>query len=78
MAFGFTPTKEEYDTLKTTVLDRLEPPEQTRVQQLLCREELGDQRPSQRLQRIQKLLGVHARQDGQLPLLRELFLQQLP
>ncbi|KAH8039388.1 hypothetical protein HPB51_006408 [Rhipicephalus microplus] len=27
---------------------------------------------------MRQLLGVHARQDGQLPLLRELFLQRLP
>lgn len=69
---------DQYDNLKKAVLERLEAPEQSRLQQLLSREELGDQRPSQLLHRMRQLLGAHARQDGQLPLLRELFLQRLP
>ncbi|XP_049519403.1 uncharacterized protein LOC125943898 [Dermacentor silvarum] len=73
-----TPSEKAYDELKSTVLKRLEVSEQSRLQQLLSHEELGNQRPSQLLHRMRQLLGQQASEERQQPLLRELFLQRLP
>ncbi|XP_037501511.1 uncharacterized protein LOC119375402 [Rhipicephalus sanguineus] len=74
-----SPSSEKaYDELKSTVLKRLEVSEQSRLQQLLSHEELGDKRPSQLLHRMRQLLGQQASEVRQQPLLRELFLQRLP
>ncbi|XP_037520807.1 uncharacterized protein LOC119397453 [Rhipicephalus sanguineus] len=72
------PSEKAYDELKSTVLKRLEVSEQSRLQQLLSHEELGDKRPSQLLHRMRQLLGQQASEQRQQPLLRELFLQRLP
>ncbi|XP_075744383.1 uncharacterized protein LOC142803170 [Rhipicephalus microplus] len=71
-----TPSEKPYDELKGTVLKRLEVSEQSRLQQLLSYEELGDQRHSQ-LHRMRQLLGQQASKERQHLLLRELFLQRL-
>ncbi|XP_037508164.1 uncharacterized protein LOC119383955 [Rhipicephalus sanguineus] len=73
-----TPSDKAYDELKTTVLKRLEVPGQSRLQQLMSHEELGDQRPSQLLDRMSQLLGQQASEERQQPLLHELFLHRLP
>ncbi|XP_037528629.1 uncharacterized protein LOC119405875 [Rhipicephalus sanguineus] len=72
------PSEKAYDELKSTVLKHLEVSEQTRLQQLLSHEELGDKRPSQLLHRMRQMLGQKASEVRQQPLLRELFLQRLP
>ncbi|XP_037272717.1 uncharacterized protein LOC119164596 [Rhipicephalus microplus] len=72
-----TPSEKPYHELKSTVLKRLEVSEQSRLQQFLSHEELGDQRPSQPLHRMRQLLGQQASEERQHPLLRELFLQRL-
>ena len=71
------PDTTPYDTLKRQLIIRTALPEQRRLQQLLSSTELGDQRPTQLLRRMQQLLGDGAvNADGKL--LRELFLQRLP
>ena len=71
------PDTTPYDTLKRQLITRTALPEQRRLQQLLSSTELGDQRPTQLLRRMQQLLGGEmADADGKL--LRELFLQRLP
>nr|XP_037287194.1 uncharacterized protein LOC119180158 [Rhipicephalus microplus] len=73
-----TPSEKPNDELKSTVLKRLEVSEQSRQQQILSHEKLGDQRPSPLLHRMRQLLGQQASEERQHPLLRELFLQRLP
>nr|XP_037275694.1 uncharacterized protein LOC119168391 [Rhipicephalus microplus] len=73
-----TPPEKPYDELKSTILKHLEVSEQSRLQQLLSHEKLGNQRPSQLLHRMCQLLGQQASEERQHPLLRELFLQRLP
>nr|XP_037288805.1 uncharacterized protein LOC119181661 [Rhipicephalus microplus] len=73
-----TLSEKPYDELKSTVLKCLEVSEQSRLQQLLSHEELGDQHSSQLLHRMGQLLGQQASEERQNPLLRELFLQTLP
>ena len=68
------PATSPYDTLKRQLITRTALPEECRVRQLLQSTELGDQRPSQLLRRMQQLLGEDAAgSDGTL--LREMFLQ---
>nr|XP_037290685.1 zinc finger protein 182-like [Rhipicephalus microplus] len=55
-----TTSEKPYDELKSTVLKRLEVSKQSRLQQLLSHEELGDQRPSHILHRMRQLLGQQA------------------
>ena len=66
-----------YDTLKRQLIVRTTIPQQRRLQQLVHSTELGDQRPTQLLRRMQQLLGPEA-VDADGTLLRELFLQRLP
>ncbi|XP_076036947.1 uncharacterized protein LOC143022564 [Oratosquilla oratoria] len=46
-----------YKDLKQAVLDRLESSEATRLQELLSKEELGNEKPSDLLRRMKRLLG---------------------
>ncbi|XP_076035380.1 uncharacterized protein LOC143021656 [Oratosquilla oratoria] len=46
-----------YEDLRQTVLDRLESSEATRLQELLYKEELGNENPSDLLRRMKRLLG---------------------
>ena len=72
-----TPAATPYDTLKQQLIARTTLPKQRRLQQLFASTELGDQRPTQLLRRMQQLSGADgAGADGTL--LRELFLQRLP
>ena len=73
------PDTTPYDTLKRQLITRTALPEQRHLQQLLSLSstELGDQRPTQLLRRMQQLLGGGAA-DADAKLLRELFLQRLP
>ena len=66
-----------YDTLKRQLIARTTIPQQRRLQQLVHSTELGDQRPTQLLRRMQQLLGPEA-VDADGTLLCELFLQRLP
>lgn len=71
------PDTAPYDTLKRQLIARTAIPQQRRLQQLFNSTELGDQRPTQLLRRMQQLLGPDAA-DADGALLRELFLQRLP
>ena len=51
------PDTTPYDTLKRQLIARTAVPQQRRLQQLFNSTELGDQRPTQLLQRMQQLLG---------------------
>ncbi|XP_076049278.1 uncharacterized protein LOC143029953 [Oratosquilla oratoria] len=66
-----------YEDLKKAVLDRLESSEATRLQELLSKEELGNEKPSDLLRRMKRLLGdKYATFDTSI--LRHLFYQRLP
>lgn len=66
-----------YDDVKDALLSRLAVPEESRIQQLLSSEELGDRRPTQFLRHLQKLLGDKAA-TFDTAVLKELFLQRMP
>ena len=71
------PDTTPYDTLKRQLIARTAVPQQRRLQQMFNSTELGDQRPTQLLRRMQQLLCQDAAvADGTL--LRELFRQRLP
>ena len=59
--------------LRESLIQRVSISEQSRLHQLLTGEELGDQKPSRLLHRMQHLLS-----DKNNPMFRELFLQCLP
>ena len=71
------PETTPYDTLKQQLIARTAIPQQRRLHQLFHSTELGDQRPTQLLRRMQQLLG-HDATSADSTLLRELFLQRLP
>ena len=54
------PTENPYDVLKKTHIKRTTLFEQQQLQQLLNAEDLGDQKPTQLLQKMQQLLSVAA------------------
>ena len=53
------PEATPYDTLKRQLILRTALPERRRLQELLQPAELGDQKPTQLLRRMQQLLGDH-------------------
>ena len=69
------PTHSPYDTLKSQLIQRTQASEHERLRLLLSTEELGDQKPSALLRRMQQLMGEHHMDDA---LFRELFEQKLP
>ena len=71
------PETTPYDTLKQQLIARTAIPQQRRLHQLFHSTELGDQRPTQLLRRMQQLLG-HDAISADSTLLRELFLRRLP
>ena len=72
-----TPTEENlYDILKETLIKRTTLSEQWQLQQLLSAEDLGDQKPTHLLCKMQKLLGDKA-ETMDPSLLRGLFFQRL-
>ena len=71
------PAESPYDVLKKKLIERTAASEQRRLQQLLTTEDLGDQKPTQLLRRMQQLLGEKATTtDGSI--IKELFMQRLP
>lgn len=62
---------------RASLIQRVSVSEQSRLRQLLAGEELGDQKPSRLLRRMQRLLSDSAT-DKNNPMFRELFLQRLP
>ena len=71
------PAENPYDVLKGTLVKRTTLSEQLWLQQSLSAEDLGDQKPSQLLQKMQQLVGDKA--EAIYPsFLRGLFLLQLP
>ncbi|XP_072755773.1 uncharacterized protein [Anoplolepis gracilipes] len=68
------PTKNRYETIKNTLIQRLTNPQEQRIKQLLEHEELGDRRPSQFLRHLQTLAGTTVSDE----LLRTLWLGRLP
>ncbi|XP_064485159.1 uncharacterized protein LOC135397484 [Ornithodoros turicata] len=71
------PAANQYDALKTAVLERTTASERKRFQELLSSEDLGDRRPSELLRHMQGLLGERAL-SFDASLLKQLFLQRLP
>ena len=68
------PTENPYDKLKEQLIKRTAASEQRRLQQLFNSEELGDQKPTQLLRRMQQLLGdTPGITDGSF--IRKLFLR---
>ena len=66
-----------YEDLKAAVLARLQSTVTARLQELLCKEELGDEKPSDLLRRMKLLLGdKHDKFDQDL--FHHLFYQRLP
>ena len=66
-----------YENLKTALLTSLQSSIATRLRELLSKEELGDEKPSQLLSRMKQLLGdkYHA---FDAELFKQLFYQRLP
>ena len=69
------PAVAPFDTLKERLVSRTSLTESQRMQKLLSLEPLGDQKPSQLLQRIEKLADKNGNDD---PILHEIFLTRLP
>ena len=70
------PAENPYTALKEQLTKRTAISEQRRLQQLFTGEELGDQRPTQLLRRMQRLAGDRSGLDATY--LRALFLGRLP
>lgn len=68
------PEKDKYDTLKSVMLSTLADSQQQRYQKLINAGELGDQKPSFRLNELRRLAG------GEMSdlLLKQIWLNQLP
>ena len=66
-----------YEDLKTAVLKRLQPSVTERLQDLLSKEQLGNEKPSDLLRRMKRLLGDKSQTFDQT-LLTHLFYQRLP
>ncbi|CAG9771285.1 unnamed protein product [Ceutorhynchus assimilis] len=65
-----------YDTLKKVIIKRTTLSDQSRIQKLLHIEELGEEKPSPLLRKIQQLLGEKATTTDK-SFIKELFLQRL-
>ena len=70
-------SEKPYEDLKATITQRLESSITTRLQELLSREELGNERPTDLLRRMKRLLGDKFQQFDKAMFL-ELFYQRLP
>ena len=70
------PAENHYDVLKETLIKRTTLSKQWRLQQLLSTENLGDQKSTQLLRKMQQLLGDNTEAMGS-SLLRKLFIQRL-
>ena len=66
-----------YEDLKTALLKSLQTSVATRLRELLSKEELGDEKPSQLLRRMKQLLGDKY-QSFDADLFKQLFYQRLP
>ena len=71
------PTSEPYDVLRANLIQRVSVSKQRHFRQLLAEEELGDQKSSRLLRRMQRLQGDSASARNN-PLFQELFLHCLP
>lgn len=69
------PATNPYNLLKTTLVQSFTPSDQSRFQQLLSTESLGDMKPSELYLRMQRLLGDSVVDES---FLRNLFLLRLP
>ena len=68
-----------YEDLKAAVIKRMESSVTTRLQELLSKEELGNEKPSDLLRRMQRLLNTTTSPDSfDHALFRQLFYQRLP
>lgn len=70
-------SKTPYEDLKTALLKRLQSSIATRLQELLSKEELGDEKPTDLLRRMKQLLGDKY-QSFDSDLFKQLFYQRLP
>ncbi|KAK4328284.1 hypothetical protein Pmani_001309 [Petrolisthes manimaculis] len=66
-----------YEDLKTAITTRLEASLSTRLQVLLSKEELGNEKPTDLLRRMKKLIGTH-QHSFDTTILTHLFYQRLP
>lgn len=71
------PAENPYDALKTALLRRTTESAQRRMQLLLTNDELTDEKPTQLLRRMLRLLGNDSA-SADSAIFRELFLQRLP
>lgn len=70
-------SKTPYEDLKTSIISRLQTPLTTRLQELLSKEELGNEKPSGLLRRMKQLLGDKF-ESFDKALFLQLFYQRLP
>ena len=70
------PTDRPYDILRTAILQRATPSQESRIRHLLEGLQLGDKKPSQLLRQMRALAGPSVGPNESL--LRQLWLQQLP
>ncbi|XP_050707626.1 uncharacterized protein LOC126992843 [Eriocheir sinensis] len=66
-----------YEDLKAAILSRLEPSVTTRLQEMLSKEELGNEKPSDLLRRMKRLLGEKY-ESFDKEVFSHLFYQRLP
>ncbi|XP_065336843.1 uncharacterized protein LOC135937612 [Cloeon dipterum] len=72
--FRDLPATDQYDFVKNAILKRLGPTKDQKLQQLLSKEEMGDEKPSVYLRKFQHLAGT----DGTDDMVRNIWMGQLP
>ncbi|CAB3380152.1 Hypothetical predicted protein [Cloeon dipterum] len=72
--FRDAPEDDQYNFVRNAILKRLGPTKDQKLQQLLAKEEMGDEKPSVYLRKLQHLAG----KDGTDDMVRNIWMGQLP